>query len=693
MPRLAPAFLLSSLVCFAQTPAFAGPDAMTPQEARHLISRTGFGAAPHEITAFTGMSYEDGVAKLIAGLRTTPSTQMPAWANTWTYPADQIWVLGQTEAELFQTNRWLDLQDLSTWWIGEMVATPSPMTERLTLFWEDHFVASFEAHQNAQWAARKNQFLRANAAGNFATLTQGMLLDPGILVYLDNVSNVADAPNENLGREFLELFTLGEGRGYTQDDVRAAARMLTGYGVDDMSDRGMVFDPELHDDAPKDIFGQSGNYDADDLVALTLAHPEFGPYIVEKLWRAFVSDQPDPLEIARLSDLWKANDLDLAPLLDALLLTDAFWDPSNRGRIVKSPVELVVGTSRSLGVALPRAQDVSWVITNLGQSLFLPPNVAGWPEGVDWITDATASARATSMTYLLMDMQTSQNASAMMVQTSLQTAVTTADANDLRVGQVFATYMEERDPGDGYGGLFMLYDVAFNDHHWRSFSFWMEHNEAEDFTSLYIYTGDCAPDCFEGLPNDGEDPFWVAFEPWDGAEETYQSLDQDTIALMQALATHLPELIASTEAQIPFTTNPFDQDHIAADHAPFVHAATIFARDSAREIGPHGGALVIALSSPDVLGLAGLDAVQSVDDLDAYTEAREEANRVPLIPRVTYETARDWMEALGGSGPETARAAKGLLSVPRVSGEDSLSIDDLDAYLRTLILSPEYQLK
>ena len=685
---------ISALLC---APVWAGPDAMTTEEARHLISRTGFGAAPHEIAEITGLSYAGGVEKILNGLHTTPVTPMPDWASGWAYPGDQIWTLGQTQSELYSTNRWLELTELSSWWIAEMAATPSPLSERLVLFWSDHFANSFEDHENSQWMAQQNQFLRANAAGDFTTLAHGMLLDPAMLTYLDNVSNVADAPNENLGREFLELFTLGEGRGYTQDDVRAAARMLTGYGVNDLGSNRMMFEAEEHDFGPKTIFGQTGPFDADDLVTLTLAHPEFGPYIVEKLWLTFVSDVPDPVEIERLTQVWKDNGLQIEPLLEAMFLTDAFWDPANRGRLIKSPVELVVGTTRTLGLTLPNAQDIVWMVSELNQPLFLPPNVGGWPEGVEWINDATASARATMLTYLLYGAVDEGEVPYPLIRTPMMSGIsvnllhTPMEPDDLRVGQVFATYVEQRPAGEGYGGSFTLFDVGFKGQDWRSISFWLEYNEEDDFASLYLYNGDCTPVCLGSLPGDGDG--WLAFEPWEGMLDEYPPLAPQDLALMQAIGTHLPDLIATTQSHQPFRDDPFDPQHQPARIEPLMEAARLFAKNSAAQIGQNNGALIQAFSRVDALGLAGSDMLGEFGDMDAYRDAQEQAAQRPMVARVTYQSSRAWFDALQGSGPEGARGAKVLLAVPTVSDSalDALQVDDPDAVLRRLVLSPEFQ--
>jgi len=687
----------TSALCLLHTPALASPKAMTAEEARHLISRTGFGASPAEIEAMIGLSYADGVAQILAGLQADPTRPMPTWINDWAYPYEQIWTLDQTTTELFYTNRWVELEQLSAWWLAEMAATPSPLTERLVLFWSDHFASSFDAHENSQWTAKQNRFLRAHAAGNFADLATGTLQDQAMLVFLDNVSNVKDAPNENLGREFLELFTLGEGRGYTQDDVRAAARMLTGTTIEDSGTPTVVLDPEQFDPGKKTIFGQTGRFDADDLVALTLSNPEFGPYIVEKLWRAFVSDQVDVAEVARLTAHWRAHDLEIAPLLEEMFLSDAFWDKANRGRLVKSPLEMLIGTTRSLGITLADARDLIWVAEDLGQKPFMPPNVGGWPYGVEWINDATASGRATALTTLLSDAEPADLANSapmMMLNDGRGEAIVTADPNDLRVGQVFATYVELRDPGHGYGGSFTLYDVGFAGHDWRSLDFWMEHSDTEGWTSLYVFTGDCAPDCFANLPIDDEEPGWVGFEPWEDIVRDYPDVSGHDHDLMRALATHLPAMIASTEGQIIYGVNADDPNARPVELAPLVAAAQVFADSVAAQMGAHDGALVTGFSRPNVLGLAGLDAAQG-GNVGDYLEATEAERAMPLIPPVTYASGRDWMNALPGTGLESARAAKTLLAVPRASGglRDELIVQDPEALLRRLILSPAYQVK
>jgi uncharacterized protein (DUF1800 family) len=243
----------------------AAPASLTFEQARHLLARTGFGAAPHEISDLMGLSAQQAVDQILASVTPQPSRKMPVWVNDWKYPSNVIYPLGDTATDLFYTQRYHDLEELIAWWLAEMFETPSPFTERMVLFWHDHFATSFSASDNAQWIGQQNQFLRQNAVGRFEVLANGMLRDPAVLDFLSNTENHKDAPNENLGREFLELFTLGEGRGYTESDVKDVARALTGHGVNWTGSPEYKFHPDLHDDAKKVIFGQRGRFDADDL--------------------------------------------------------------------------------------------------------------------------------------------------------------------------------------------------------------------------------------------------------------------------------------------------------------------------------------------------------------------------------------------------------------------------------------------
>jgi uncharacterized protein (DUF1800 family) len=272
--------------------------------------------------------------------------------------------------------------DLKGWWLNEMRVTDQPLTERMTLFWHGHFTSSFQKVRQPWSMIQQNQLLRRHALGSFRDLLRGIVRDPAMLVYLDNHRNSAREPNENLAREFFELFTLGEGH-YTEVDIKEAARALSGYGVDRRTST-FRFRRRHHDRGKKTIFGKTGRFDADDLVDLVLEHPACAPFIAEKVWNHFVVTPVSPgikSKIAqRFARTWSIGDL-----VEDVLKSGAFWASDNRGTAIKSPVELTVGTVRTLGIDLTDPKPLILTTRQLGQDVFSPPNVKGWPGGERWI--------------------------------------------------------------------------------------------------------------------------------------------------------------------------------------------------------------------------------------------------------------------------------------------------------------------
>lgn len=687
---------VSIIALTAPLAVWAGPEAMTHEEARHLMSRTGFGAAPSEIAAMTGLSYKEGVAQILAGIQNKPTNPMPAWVDAWAYPHDQIWSLGNTATDLYFTNRWQEVEQLQRWWLKEMVETPSPLTEKLTLFWHDHFATGYDAHERPQWTAQQNRLLRRHAAGNFADLAAGILKDPSMLVYLTNTENSAEAPNENLAREFLELFTLGEGRGYSETDVVEAARALTAHTVNDFADGSYVFDPEEHDAGEKTILGISGHHTADNLPQIVMSNAAFGPFIVEKLWRAFVSHDPDPVKVARLTEVWRAANWELKPLLQAMFLTDAFWDTTNRGTLVKSPVDLMVGSVRTLGVTLPELNGINWAVGDLGQSLFFPPNVGGWPEGTEWMNDATASGRATMLTYFMhYDQDPAEEVTPMMT-TMMQAADSAppviAGPDDLSVGQIFLLGSESWEQDQHHVKL-TLFDVGFGGHRWRSVSFFIDAFSENDF-EIVMQVSDCAPECFADWPHKDDNVFgWIWIEAKAIANDELDWMSDDDRALLAALMGHMPELLAATKDQRAFQPTADSEGQLPYNDAQT--AATWIADFGADTLGIPSGSLVLATTPPATVGLRGMEfASRSEEEFEAYMEAQEITSMQDATPPVAYPTAEAWLQALPMDGFDSLRAEASLLAIPLPGEGRRMERDasDPNALIRHIILSPYYQL-
>jgi uncharacterized protein (DUF1800 family) len=282
--------------------------------------------------------------------------------------------------------------------------TPSPLTEKMTLFWHNHFVSSDQKVRAPQLMYRQNMLLRTHALGNFGTLLHEIARDPAMVIYLDNASNRKERPNENFAREVMELFTLGEGH-YTENDIKEAARAFTGWGVD--IERGeFVFRAAVHDDGAKSFLGHDGNLNGEHVLDILLEHPRTAEYVVEKLWREFVSTTPDAAEVKRVARIFKESRYDIRAALRALLTSDAFYAPQNRAALIKSPVELVVGTLRQFDFSGTDMLPFALTTAQLGQNLFAPPNVKGWPGGEAWINSTTLLRRKQFLERLFRDTTT-----------------------------------------------------------------------------------------------------------------------------------------------------------------------------------------------------------------------------------------------------------------------------------------------
>ncbi|MSP21005.1 MAG: DUF1800 domain-containing protein [Alphaproteobacteria bacterium] len=364
--------------------------AASPDEIRHLLSRTGFGVPkPDERDAFTGLDHGIAVERLLDAVGPKAATTDPTFVVV---PGAAVQRgLTRDERQVLQRQRAMDGNNMKAWWWSEMLETPSPLTEHMVLFWHNHFTSSLRKVKVPPLLFTQNTLFRTHATGNFATLLRAAAKDPAMLVYLDNNLNRAGAPNENFARELLELFTLGEGNGYTERDIQEAARAFTGWRF--RPDGGFVNDPRSHDGGTKTFLGVTGALNGNDILDVVLQQPRVAEHITEKLWREFISDTPDAAEVRRLAAIFRDGRYEVRPLLEAMLNSDAFRARDAHGTMVKSPVDLVVGTFRLIGATPREPRLLTALGRNLGQDLFDPPNVKGWPGGEEWVDTANLPAR------------------------------------------------------------------------------------------------------------------------------------------------------------------------------------------------------------------------------------------------------------------------------------------------------------
>jgi uncharacterized protein (DUF1800 family) len=360
-------------------------------DARFFLTRVGFAPDNAEVARYVGLSREQAVDQVLAATHPEASTPMPAWVLEPIPTRDErkVWTQEQRQAE--QRTRGQRYEELRAWWVRKMLTTSSPLTERMTLFWHNHFTSGQDKVGYPQLMAQQNMLFRRGALGHFGELLHDVAKDPAMLQYLDGAGSRKGKPNENFAREVMELFTLGEGR-YSQQDVSEAARAYTGWTLDPDT-QGYVWRANLHDDGIKTVLGQSGPFDGDQVLDILLARPETATFVTTRLWREFVSDTTDPAQIASIATRFRASHYDIKVALRDLFLSDAFWDESNRGMLVKSPAEFVVGTLREFDIGYDSTAPFAGEIRTLGENLFYPPNVKGWPGGTTWINSSTLLAR------------------------------------------------------------------------------------------------------------------------------------------------------------------------------------------------------------------------------------------------------------------------------------------------------------
>ncbi|MBS2534466.1 DUF1800 domain-containing protein [Catenulispora sp. NF23] len=349
----------------------------------HLLRRAGFGASGAEIDAAAKAGYEATVTALLAPTGADPgaaATPLPG------FPAMKVPKKGSAQSDY----------QMVGWWLARMAAVTQPLVEKRTFFFHGHFATSIQKVASPGYMVQQNQTMRTLGGGDFAALAHAIVRDPAMMLWLDSAGNTLKAPNENLARELMELFTLGVGN-YTEDDVRAGARALTGWRLDGNGKATLV--PKLHDDTPKTILGRTADFDDTSFVDWILQQPASPKFVTGRFWDRFGMPGPIPADVSgRLLAAYGPN-RDVTELLRALFLDPVFQGPQARYALVKQPTEYVVGVLRALKIKVDASADskdnqaLRTALNGLGQLPFYPPNVGGWPEGTAWLTTAASQTR------------------------------------------------------------------------------------------------------------------------------------------------------------------------------------------------------------------------------------------------------------------------------------------------------------
>lgn len=353
------------------------------KQIQHLYWRAGFGILPDqleklnnkELNSIVKTIFEDSISdeKLICDI--------PKFDG-------DLKQLSKDERKKLRKMANQKMIELNLNWLDMMSKTKAVLREKLTFFFHDHFATRIK---NPEQALELNNIIRDNALGDFKKLLSEVSKSPAMINFLNNKQNKKSSPNENFAREVLELFTLGRDNGYTEIDIKEAARAFTGWTTD--KDRKFTFKQKVHDTGSKTFLGQTGNFDGDDILNIITQQKQTALYITQKLCRFLVSESFSAKHAIQIANKFYHSNYDISVLVKTILLTPDFFAQENMGARIKTPTELIVGINRLFDIEYKSPKAILQIQRKLNQVLFFPPDVSGWQEGREWIDSSTLMLR------------------------------------------------------------------------------------------------------------------------------------------------------------------------------------------------------------------------------------------------------------------------------------------------------------
>lgn len=291
------------------------------------------------------------------------------------------------ERKMIQKKQRESIRNLNLSWMEEMVKSSAQLREKMAFFWHGHFACR---NLNIFYQQQLLDIIRRNALGNFRDMLHEVSRSAAMINFLNNNQNRKDHPNENFAREVMELFTLGRGH-YTESDIKDAARAFTGWGANVQGE--FIFRRFQHDAGSKTVLGITGNLQGDEVLDILLEQKQTATFITQKIYRFFVNDVPDENKIEWLAERFYQSNYEISKLMEDIFTSEWFYDQKNIGAIIKSPIVLLIGIQRILPMEVQNEEALLLLQRLLGQVLFYPPNVAGWPGGKTWIDSSSLMLR------------------------------------------------------------------------------------------------------------------------------------------------------------------------------------------------------------------------------------------------------------------------------------------------------------
>ncbi|MDR2281866.1 MAG: DUF1800 domain-containing protein [Sphingobacterium sp.] len=357
----------------------------------HLLWRSGFGPNLSDIGDINKLTAK----QLWQRIKDNASTALPEIAPSNSFVRDNYSKTTANELSKVEKDEWgrkirqqsnKDFREFNHQWIQLMVHSHNQLAEKMSFFWHHHFAIRQNNSLLQQDAFR---LIRKHALGNFGDLLREVSKSAAMVLSLNNQQNRKRSPNENFAREIMELFSMGMGH-YTENDIKEVARAFTGWGVD--KEGQFTFNRKSHDGGIKSFFGRSGNFDGDDIIDIILEQPQTSIFITSKIYCYFVNERPDAVRIELLAQSFR-KDYNILQLLDHIFSSDWFYEPQHMANRVKTPIELLVGLQRLSPISAIEEQLQYRTQRLLGQVLFNPPSIAGWPSGKSWLDSSSLMVR------------------------------------------------------------------------------------------------------------------------------------------------------------------------------------------------------------------------------------------------------------------------------------------------------------
>src|SRR6185312_13074742 len=359
---------------------------------QHLLWRAAFGPMTENVNELPDVSQKE-LYKILEKTSAKKLSELNVASNTFDglmkglQDLGQMQKLGRDQKKQLRKQSVDDIKNLNLTWLNEMINSEAQLREKMSLFWHGHFACRVV---NIYFQQQLLNVIRANALGNFGDLLREVSKSPSMLSFLNNQQNRKQHPNENFAREVMELFTMGRGN-YTETDIREAARAYTGWGFNVKGE--FINRPFVHDTGSKTFLGKIGNFDGDDIIDIILEQKATAKFITAKIYKYFVNDEVNEQKVEHLAEKFYRNNYNLQKLMNEIFLSDWFYEEKNIGTRIKSPVELIVGVRRLIPMELQKPESQLLFQRVLGQILFYPPNVAGWPGGKNWIDSSALMFR------------------------------------------------------------------------------------------------------------------------------------------------------------------------------------------------------------------------------------------------------------------------------------------------------------